>query len=176
LSKIIQKTRKRELIQLWIIASHYFSLSKRLKNKLNSKQLKLTLEDIAKLCNNKPKITSELKRIMLITAHLSSSALRLNTIDEIFGLRHSKRWAIYKNLEDNSNLNKTTLHSNSDKIIHILLRHGVGHAEPSPVSARKQQYIEMKEYLDNLTIKQIYTKMETVLYSIEKDLSNYSII
>jgi hypothetical protein len=34
----------------------------------------------------------------------------------------------------------------------------------------------MKQYLDNLTVQQIYAQMEVVINSIEKDLRNNNII
>jgi hypothetical protein len=90
------RIRTGELNQLWIIGKHYFNLSKRIKNKLSSKPLKLKPKDIAKLCNAKSKTKVNLRQIMLITAHLASSAVRLSTIDEILGRNYSKRLKVYK--------------------------------------------------------------------------------
>jgi Mg2+ and Co2+ transporter CorA len=159
------KNRKREIKQLWFMAKHYFSLSTRIKNKLNTAQLKLTPKDTAQTWNNQPKPSSNLKRFTLMLAHLSSCAIRLNTIDEIL---NSTRWQIYQQIKRNKQLSIRILRKKSKNIIHCLLRHIVAHSEPS--SKSKSQYIEMENYLQSLSLQQIYTKMNSVINSIRKEL------
>lgn len=99
---------RREISQLWFIASYYFECATKISNEVD-KYLEKTVQEITDIYKKqcKPDCSKEeipqdiLKKIMLLNAHLGSCAVRLCTIDEILGQKYnsSERWSSYTNLQ-----------------------------------------------------------------------------
>ena len=73
------KEREREINQLWFLGKHYYNLSKRLRNKLPRKLLSTTIKNIADNYCKQEDFVGDIKKAMLMTAHLASCAIRLDT-------------------------------------------------------------------------------------------------
>jgi len=90
---------KREIEQLWFVSEMYFNLALNEKTKIPKSDLNLTIDIIA----DKFKDIKELKKnvnLFYSIAHLTSSAVRLFSIDENL---KTDRWHIYnkiKNLDE----------------------------------------------------------------------------
>lgn len=112
------------------------------------------------------------RRIMLLTAHLGSCAIRLVTIEDILGTDISrKRLQKYKSVAGDNNLTCDKLKLAVKGIVHFLLRNNIGHFEPHAM-ANKQSYNTMEEFLKKLTIQQIFQSMKLIIKDIERDIQN----
>jgi len=158
----------REIHQLWFIALHYFRLSKRMKRSLSRNLLnKITMQDIADRLSNPADIFGDTKRLMLLTAHLSSCATRLNTIEFILG-KNSRRLQMYNRLRDKkSNLTQQDLETQSKDIVHFLLRNTVGHGEPGGSS--RPEYLAMEAFLKSRTAGQLFDDSELLIEDMKQD-------
>jgi hypothetical protein len=148
---------QREITQLWWVAELYSKMAEKTKNKLKKKELQTTVKEHADRCNNISDINGTDKWLMLLTAHLTSCAVRLCTIDDIM---HSDRQRFYKQLVKDNELEDSSLRNNLDKIVHYLLRHNVAH--PEDWSKRKMQYGKMQTTFMNLTIYELYDNMRVI--------------
>ena len=109
---------------------------------------------------------------MLLTAHLGSCAIRLATIEEIFGEAISKkRLHTYNTLEGDNNTTCEKLKRFQGRIIHFLLRHNVGHSEPHGIA--KPSHNTMEEFLHKLSINEVFESMKSVIKQIGKDIHKY---
>jgi len=170
--KTLTDNEKREISQLWFVASHYFDLAKKEKYKLTSEDcLKKTPCELGDDCRSQSGFEGDNRCLVMIHAHLASCALRLNTIDEILGDRHniSARWSLYKCLEgpQQGQLTSKKLASKSGKIMHCFLRHGVGHAEDRV--KENPAWKTMNDYHSKLPIKEIYDGIRSVINDMKND-------
>ena len=120
---------KREIDQLRLVAEMYYKLAEKLKSHLDVAMLNMTIREFSDCCKN----TSYLHRntaLLHAIAHLSSSAIRLYSIEEI-RRSLSIRWKEYdriRNLTDKHQV-KHAMISQMNSLIHFLLRHMVCHSE-----------------------------------------------
>jgi hypothetical protein len=156
---------QREITQLWWVAERYSKMSEKTKNKLKEKELQTTVKEHADRCHNISDIKGPDKWLMLLTAHLTSCAVRLCTIDDIM---HSERQRFYKQLVQEKDLENSRLRNNLDKIVHYLLRHNVAH--PEDWSERKIQYGKMQTTFMNLTIDELYENMRVIRNAIVDEI------
>jgi hypothetical protein len=164
--------QKREIKQLWLISNYYFGLSQKIKDRLPEAALSSSIQAITDNFSYKSAFAGDQRRIMLLTAHLGSCAIRLVTIEDILGIDTSrKRLQKYRSLAGDNNLTSDKLKLAVKGIIHFLLRNNIGHCEPH-ARANKQSYNTMEEFLKNLTIQQIFETMKLVIKDIEKDIQN----
>ena len=164
--------QKREIKQLWLISNYYFGLSQKIKDRLPEGVLPSSIQAITDNFSYKSAFVGDQRRIMLLTAHLGSCAIRLVTIEDILGVDISrKRLQKYKSLAGDNNLTCNKLKLAVKRIIHFLLRNNIGHYEPHAM-ANKQSYNTMEEFLKKLTIQQIFESMKSVIKDIEKDIQN----
>ena len=173
----------REIGQLWLFARHYFSLARRLKKKLPENYLNKTPRDIAHKYPNPSDAKSNDKRVILMTAHLSSCSVRLYTIDETLEekLRRNsrifpdylKQYANYKTVQQ---LQKVLMR-NKDKHIHQMLRDNVAHTERSLRSKeRKNLYEARQRTIEKLTYREIYDSVNKVVQRFKKELVGKNIL
>jgi hypothetical protein len=165
----IPAKRKREIKQLWLISNYYFGLCRRIKNRLPAKVLSTSIQDITNNFSIESSFAGDKRRIMILTAHLGSCALRLVTIEDILGPDISRRLQKYKTLKGDKNLTCERLKLEKQNIIHFLLRNNVGHHEPHAIS-NKQQYNTMETFLKTLTIQDLFESMGSAIRGIEKDI------
>jgi hypothetical protein len=164
--------QKREIKQLWLISNYYFNLSQKIKDRLPQRVLSSSIQATADNFSSKSAFVGDQRRIMFLTAHLGSCAIRLVTIEDILGTDISrKRLQKYKSLVGDNNLTCNKLKLAVKGIIHFLLRNNIGHYEPHGM-ASKQSYNTMEEFLKKLTIQQIFESMKSVIKDIGKDIKN----
>jgi|GEM_PF-6765226 len=162
----------REIKQLWTIGKYYFSLSLKIKNRLPKGILASSIRAITDRFSCGQAFVGDQRRVMLLTAHLGSCAIRLATIDEIFGEDISrKRLHTYNTLEGKADLTCKRLERDRHRIIHFILRHNIGHQEPH--GSRKQSHNTMEEFLGKLGVEQVFESMESVIRDIQKDIQSY---
>jgi len=177
---VLNGEEKREIRQLWLFAKHYFSLARRLKKKLPAVYLNKTPRDIADKYPNPFDATGHDKRVMVMSAHLSSRSVRLRTIDE----------RIEKNLGENNrvcsnylNLCKSgrpvaelqrILLQKNEQYIHQMLRDNVAHIERSPHRNKHKEdlFKARQQTIENLTFREIYDSMRNVVKTFKKNLKS----
>lgn len=173
---MISSEQKREIKQLWYISQYYLALSRRIKNRLPeailSKSIKIITQDIGAVQS----IVGDHRSAMLLTAHLGSCAVRLNTIEQILGKEISRqRLQKYDSLiGEKENLTLQSLEGTENNIIHFLLRNNIGHLEPHAVS-NNMAFNTAEEFFQALTINQIFESMEMVNISINGDIKEFDI-
>lgn len=125
---------KREIGQLWLFAKYYSSLARRLKKKLPENYLNKTPLDISDKYPNPFDATGNDKRLMTMTAYLSSCCVRLYTIDD--RLEDSSMDRIFNDkywikIDENRTVPDIAreLETDKDKYIHQMLRDNVAHPE-----------------------------------------------
>jgi hypothetical protein len=95
----------REIKQLRFIGTYYFVLSQKIKNRLPKDILASSVRVITDRFSREQAFKGDQRRVMLLTAHLGSCAIRLATIDEILGEDISrKRFHTYKTLEGKADM------------------------------------------------------------------------
>lgn len=167
---------KREIGQLWLFAKHYFSLARRLKNKLPAEYLNKTLREISYKYPNPIAATGHDKSLMLMTAHLSSCSMRLVTVGERLEKNHMGRVFADKYSEK---FNKSQcvgeiakeLMKNRNKYIHKMLRDNVGHIEREKKTNRANIYEARQQTIEKLTFGQIYDSIDKVVQRFKKELA-----
>jgi len=162
--------RKREIDQLWRISQHYFALSRRMRNRTPKSFLSKSIKIITQEISGAKTIDGGLRCAMLLTAHLGSCAVRLDTIEHILGKNISRtRLQKYDSLiGEKENLTLQRLQGTENHIIHFLLRNNIGHYEPQAVS-NNDAYNKAEEFFQALSIEQIFDSMEIVIKSIKDD-------
>ena len=162
----------REIKQLWFIGNYYFLLSQKIKNRLPKDILASSVRVITDRFSCEQAFVGDQRRVMLLTAHLGSCAIRLATIDEILGKDISrKRLHTYNTLEGKPDMTCKKLERDKQRIIHFVLRHNIGHQEPH--GKRKQSHNTMEEFLGKLSVEQVFESMESVIRDIRKDIQRY---
>jgi hypothetical protein len=165
----ITEVKKREMRHLWFIAKHYYSLSKKLRNKLPENILSKTIGEFANEDYRQKDIVGEIKWAMLMTAHLASCATRLNTIEDILGKSRSPRFKTYDDMRKDDKLSESHLASEATNIIHFILRNVIGHFEPHGMDRRYPSYNIMESYYKKLTFREIVEHMEALIYKMKTD-------
>ena len=172
---ITDKDDKREIKQLWCIASYYFERTRQIESGLQDRTLlKKTVGDIANFCStqcNCNLATCKNKEIMILNAHLASGAIRLNSIDEILGKKYtSTRWYFYNGLlSKKDKLKEDEVAQSAENIIHCILRHAVAHFEPD--LPPNHPYQIMDRAFKKFTIENLYKNVELVMKEIKNDIS-----
>ena len=167
---------KREILQLWCVANLYLDLSEKIisAKKLAKKDLQITVKELADKCRSISDIKDAVAYLMEINAHLGSCAVRLNTIDEIFGKSYtSSRWYFYQGLvEKKDKLQAFDITDNLKTIIHCLMRHNVAHREDPPGN---QAYKTMRDTFNQLKIEELLDNMHCVKKDIKADIGKHGI-
>lgn len=86
---------KREFEQLFFIADFYFELSKTEKENLTEEEINRSIHDWSLICENETNY-KKIGPFLFFSAHLSSCAIRLYSIDETM---RSDRWQSYENIK-----------------------------------------------------------------------------
>jgi hypothetical protein len=168
----ITNEQKREIKQLRSISQHYFVLSRKIKNRLPEAILSKSIKTITQDFSAAQSIVGDLRSAMLLTAHLGSCAVRLDTIEQILGKEISnQRLQKYDSLiGEKENLTLQRLKGTENHIIHFLLRNNIGHFEPHGVSGN-MAFNTAEKFFQALTINQIFESMEKVIKSIKGDIN-----
>jgi len=180
---VLSEEVKREIGQLWLFAEHYFSLATRLKRKLPKNYLNKTARDIANKYPNPSDASGNDKRLLLVTAHLSSCSVRLCTIEETLEEKlpgdsrifpdYLKHCANYKTVQQ---LQKV-LTRNKDKHTHQMLRDNVAHTERSfRTNKHKNLYEARQRTLELLRYQEIYDSVNKVVQRFKKELGAKNIL
>jgi len=170
----ISNEQKREIKQLWFISQYYFALSRKIKNRLPEAILSKSIRIITQDFSAVQSIVGDLRSAMLLTAHLGSCAVRLDTIEQILGKEISKRLQKYDSLiGEKENLTLQRLEGTENHIIHFLLRNNIGHLEPHAVSCN-MAFNTAEKFFQALTINQIFESMIIVIKSIKGDINQVS--
>lgn len=163
----------RETTQLLIMATRYFSLGKKEKEKITDEQI------LTKKASELSKEEHMRIDIMFTNAHLSSCAVRLCTIDEKLedfcrksknnhrDLRCSKYKATKCEVENKIPFKKEDIVNK--KILHFLLRHNIAHVEADK-SPRWQRYKDFEEILITFSINEKYDAIGNIINDIKSDL------
>ena len=167
----INNEQKREIKQLWFIGQYYFALSRKIKNRLPEAILFKSIKDITKDFCAMLSIVGDLRSAMLLTAHLGSCAVRLDTIEQILGIEISKkRLQKYDSLiGEKENLTLKKFEGTEKYIIHFLLRNNIGHHEPHAVSDN-MAFNTAEKFFQALTINKIFESMKIVIKNIKSDI------
>lgn len=175
---------EREIRQLWLFSKHYFSLARKLKKKLPENSLNKTLLDISYKYPNPFDATGNDKRLMVMTAHLSSCSIRLCTIDERIEKNLGKSSRIFPNYLNEFKSSKkiiqlqAALRQNINKHIHQMLRDNVAHIERSPASKKQKGnlYEARQRVLESLTYQKTYDSVDKVLQKFKKELNEKNVL
>jgi len=168
---------KREIKQLLIVANKYLHLVNTEKTGLKDDVTTKKFKDF--------QLSEQLDgKVIMTSAHLASSAIRLCTIDEklrdkcssnedakekINGFRHE---LYFQWLRNNNNLIKPT-----DDIFHFILRNNVVHIEANrrtfwKTSKEKEDCIKCQGALENSSIKGLHIEINKIKNAIESDLES----
>jgi len=174
----MEKEHKREIVQLWWVANHYFDLAEKVisDNKLTTTDLQIKVKELAEKCQSLSDIENNATNsaLMEINAHLGSCAVRLNTIDEILGKSYiSIRWYFYHGLvEKKDKLQPYEITDNLNMIIHCLMRHNVAHREDPPGD---QAYETMRDTFNQLNIEELFENIRRVKKNIKADIEKHGV-
>jgi hypothetical protein len=163
----MDKGEKRELTQLFKAANYYLKLAEEAKKKLEDCDLELTISEWTKEFSDKSNANYNID-IFHMTAHLASAAMRLETIESIIKSRRYKNYKDLQRLEEPSNLEHLYSKIKGD-IIHLLLRHKIGHKERK-ANDRVSYGFLMKKYFE-LKIIELYRGIESAIKVISDELS-----
>ena len=106
----MNKDDKRQIEQLWMVAKDYYDLATSMKDNLPDDQLKLTVREFVDHCQDLSCLQKN-KNLVLASAHLASSAIRLYSIDELQKKFNSKsKYSLFVKL---GRLYDFTLHNES---------------------------------------------------------------
>ena len=148
----------REIRQLWYVSNAYFNLAKDLKSDMSTYMLKKTVQDWTDLCENTENLFEHNDFIML-TAHLSSSAVRLEALESNISNQY-RNDLYYKILtEKNIETRESLFKKHKNEILHILMRHKIGHTE-SEIKNKRNGYEYMLNEFFKLTISELYNSIE----------------
>jgi len=153
---------KREIDQLSEIARFYFDLASTIKYDIDP-DLKKNIYELSNLYESTDTINNQNKSAIYFIAHLSSSAIRICTIYEIFKFENYRRMSL-KNITEEDIIN--SIRDNLADHIPFLLRDNISHMEngDNPLWQIRQKIIE------NLTVEEIYLSMEQAMTKLKKHL------
>ena len=162
----------RQINQLYIVAKTYHELAEDLKSQLDFTILQLKIRDFADQCKDVSYLHKNIPLIHAV-AHLSSSAIRLYSIDEI-RKSHSIRWKEYdriRKIEDKNQV-KQEINNRIDNFIHFLLRHMVAHSESEWKRFKdyRNAYEAMKELYLELDYRTIFLSYNNTIKALNKEL------
>ena len=164
--------QSRQVNQLCIVAKMYHELAEDLKSQLDVMILQLKIREFADYCEDISQLHENIALIHAI-AHLSSSAIRLYSIDEIRKSK-SKRWSEYARIRQIKNKIqvKEEVSNQIDTLIHFLLRHMVAHSESEWRRFNKYEiaYEAMAELYFELDYRTIFSSYNDAIEAVNKDL------
>jgi hypothetical protein len=155
------------------VARHYLNLAKRLVEKCDHDILGKTIKYFEE--KSLDTYSREEKPILLISAHLTSAAVRLWAIEEMIHQQKKgvldNRWKLYaekvnehrRNLEGDTKLQQDVsrnISTHIDGIIHGVMRNTTGHPEEKNTLS----------VIGHLTYQEVFDAMNKVSGDIEKDL------
>ncbi len=164
--------QSREINQLFIVAKMYHELAKDLRSQLEDMILQLKIRQFAEYCKDISYLHNNITLIHAI-AHLSSSAIRLYSIDEILKAT-STRWSEYSRIRQIKDKNqvKKEVGNQIDNLIHFLLRHMVAHSESEWKRFKKYKnaYEAMSDLYFELDYLTIFTSYYCAIEAVSKEL------
>ena len=159
-------TQKREISQLYETVRLYFGLAEEIKSDINS-HISLKISDISKFYETGSSVNKEIKSINTFIAHLSSSAIRICTIYEVYGETNYRKK--YKN-EKNKNTIINEIENNLPEFIPFLLRDNIAHQENN-----KNILWELRQdILNKLIVEDIYSSMKKAIANLNNFLQSKS--
>ncbi len=164
---------QRQIDQLWIVAKMYHELALNLKSHMDVAPLQLTVREFAEHCKDLSYLHKNIA-LLYASAHLSSSAIRLYSIEEV---RKSKsiRWTEYDRIRKMTDKHQVEqdVKTQTDSLVHFLLRHMVAHSEFEwkRFKQYKIAYEAMHDIYFDLDYNTIFAAMSTVIERIKKELS-----
>jgi hypothetical protein len=162
------RNKERELTQLWYGAKLYFNL---LPINIEIKRLNLNIINWAKECKRHDSFYKD--DLFIFSSHLSSCAVRLYSIDEIL---NSKRFTNYYDYWKNKQKGKKYFNkSQTNEIIHCVLRNLISHNEEEDKDNEKRSYKYLMRYYWKLTFLEIKSGILNVSNNIRSDLNNINI-
>jgi hypothetical protein len=160
------KNQLREIIQLILVADHYYNLTTKLISKLSqhSKKIKIKIKELSEKFQKS--IGSEADReLLILVGHMSSCGIRISSIYEVMKIK-----------PNNDELyGKEPLNA---KYICFFLRDNVCHREPGDED--KKMFNRRQRYLDNLPICDLYDLVRHALIECKEKVieisANYKIL
>jgi hypothetical protein len=169
--------QSRQINQLCIVAKMYHELAEDLKSQLDVTILQLKIRDFADHCKDVSYLHKNIALIHAI-AHLSSSAIRLYSIDEI-RKSQSIRWSEYARIRQikDKKLIKQEVGNQIDNLIHFLLRHMVAHSESEWKRFKKYKnaYEAMAELYFELDYCTIFSSYNDAIEAVNKELGGHNL-
>jgi len=170
---IMNQEDERQIEQLWMVAKAYYDLATSLKDYLPDDQLKLTVREFADQCQDLTCLQQN-KNLVLASAHLASSAIRLYSIDEL-QKDNSIHWSKYYGILGSTDSNKARelIHQQIGDVVHFLLRHMVAHSEDEWKDNMKYAiaFKALEEMYFDLTYEKIFSLMDNLINSMKKIFS-----
>jgi hypothetical protein len=153
----MNKKQKREIIQLFLAAKHFFNISKKRFNKLSSASQQIRMKDLAKKFENFTWSTED-KGLLILTSYLSSCDIRISTIYEVMKIKPN---------------NEALYGKKSLDIKHIchFLRDNVCHREPEE---EEKKFKKRQDFIEGLTIKQLYEETRNALIECKSTIVDFS--
>ena len=153
----MNKKQKREIVQLFLAAKHFFDISKRQFSKLSLASQQIKIKDLAKQFENATWSKQD-KELLILTSYLSSCDIRISTIYEVMKIKPTKK-VLYgtKSLDI--------------KNICYFLRDNVCHREPEE---EEQDFKKRQDFIEGLTIKQLYEGTRNALIECKNTTLDFS--
>lgn len=161
---------QRQIDQLWAVAKMYHGLAVRMQPKLTA-QLQLKVSEFADQCKDSSYLRKNVK-LLRASAHLSSSAIRLYSIEE--AKKSSVRWVEYDRIRNLKNWDQVELEVKAKikNLVHFLLRHMTAHSEDEwkKFKGYRIAYEAMKKVYFDLDYVTIFDAMSVVIGDVKTEL------
>ena len=154
----MNKNQMREIIQLTLGAIHFFNYSRRQFAKLANDPKQTKIKDLAGRFDDLKWSTID-KDLLILVSNLSCYAIRISTIYEILNYKPSNE-ELYKRKPLNP------------KNICFFLRDNIAHKEPGIED--KKHYRNRQDFLDKLTIQQLYEYVRNAHIEYKKMILEFS--
>lgn len=171
----LSSSHKREISQLWDVATTYWHLAGNIKRDLQQCKMALTSAKVAEYYEQNS-VDQTVKDLNVLLAHLSSAAIRLVTIDERLEkppcarVFQSNYVNIYKKEKKSQEECALWLNREFDNFVHQILRDNAAHIEEAEDYVRmKPLYFARQEVIRNKTVEEIFNAFGKVMTKFEKD-------
>ena len=162
-----------EINKLSFIANKYYDLAIQEKVILPENHLLLTVENLITNCND----IKNFDHLIYFSAHLSSCAIRLVTIEEILDSKRLHRYNEIVGWNDILKIQKR-IKCCINIFTHFFLRNMVAHSESARFNMKKKNakivYDEMYKIYLTLDYQSILNNLEYVKNEIQKDINKLS--
>jgi hypothetical protein len=176
--------KKREIDELWFAASYYFSQACKRQKKSPKKWLKKTPKNISVPYRKPSAYTKQEKNLRIMTADLTSCAIRLFTIEERLEESCGGNNRVFPNkyLDNCKKLTtvadiETELKQKLDKYLHQILRDNTVHIEQSTSKNNKINIYQARQnIIVDISYQKIYNLITKSFKTFEAKLRGYGLI